>query len=178
MKKTQGEDLLRQANMRSERNATRAQCGLDPAPEDEAWQQKLIDKHMKAQEELLVEQKAQFVEVYGKDDQLAETIWSWRGADQLAAKLDEVVPAVAGKLESPADVAKELSDLCARQDAYHESQETRIKTDERVKKAQAAALEELLNETKQECDELMGKIGVEEDAKLAAFAAAGDAAMG
>ena len=42
------------------------------------------------QEELLNDQKTQFHEVYGATDDLAETIWSWRNADDLASKLDEV----------------------------------------------------------------------------------------
>lgn len=42
------------------------------------------------QEELLSDQKNQFHEVYGSKDELAETIWSWRNADDLQNKLDEV----------------------------------------------------------------------------------------
>ena len=176
MKQMQSEDILRQANMRSERNASRAQCGLEPVDGDEAWQQQLIDKHMRVQEELLQEQKAQFLEVYGKTDELAETIWSWRGAEALGTKLDEVVPAVAGALESPADVAQELTDLCARQDLYRDAQEARIiKLDESIKAAQSAALDDVFSTARQEGEELLVKIDSEEDQKLAAFAAAGDA---
>jgi serine/threonine protein kinase len=81
MKQMQSDTILRQANMRNERNAARVQAGLPAGDADEAWQQQMIDKHNADQEALLVDQKAQFVEVYGNSDELADTIWSHRNSE-------------------------------------------------------------------------------------------------
>ena len=175
MKQTQSENMIRQTNMRNERNASRTQCGLPPIASDDAWQQVLIDRHNRSQEELLGEQKSQFHEVYGKADDLAETIWSWRNTEDLHSKLEEVVPAVPGTLESPADVAKEHADLTIRQDAYRDAQEVRIlKLDETIKSGQMVTLEEVLGSGKREAEELIQKIDSEEDEKLLMFAQQAD----
>ncbi len=42
------------------------------------------------QEELLSDQKSQLHEVYGGTNELTEAVWSWRNADDLQNKLDEV----------------------------------------------------------------------------------------
>jgi hypothetical protein len=171
MKQTQSENMIRQTNIRNERNTSRTQCGLPPVAFDDAWQQQLIDKHNRMQEELLGEQKAQFHEVYGAQDELAETIWSWRNTEDLHGKLDDVVPAIPGPLESPADVNKEHADLCARQDLYRNSQEDRIaKLDDAVKQGQMATIDEVLISGKREAEELLAKIDAEEDERLVVFA--------
>ncbi len=171
MKQTQSENMIRQTNIRNERNSSRTQCGLPPVASDDAWQQQLIDKHNRMQEELLAEQKAQFHEVYGKQGELAETIWSWRNTEDLHSKLEDVVPAVPGALESPAEVNKEHADLTVRQDAYRDAQEARIaKLDDSVKQGQMATIDEVLASGKREAEELMQKVDVEEDERLALFA--------
>ena len=171
MKQTQSENMIRQTNIRNERNTSRTQCGLPPVAFDDAWQQQLIDRHNRMQEELLSEQKAQFHEVYGSLDELAETIWSWRNTEDLQGKLDEVVPAVPGPLESPADVNKENVDLCARQDAYRNAQEERIaRLDDAVKQGQMTTIDEVLGNGKREAEELIAKIDAEEEERLIAFA--------
>lgn len=175
LKQMQSEDMIRQTNMRNERNASRVSCGLPEIPPDGAWQQELMDKHFKVQEELVREQKAQFHEVYGQKDDLAETIWSWRNADDLLAKLEEVVPAIPGPLESPEDVAKETAELVQKQDAYRDSQEARIsQLDEAIKQGQVQSIEEVFANGKREGEELIQKIDAEENEKLAAFATQAD----
>jgi hypothetical protein len=194
MKQMQSDTILRQANMRNERNAARVQAGLAAGDADEAWQQQMIDKHNADQEALLVDQKAQFVEVYGKSDELADTIWSHRNSEgmiindlfffffsffffvDLNTKLDEVVPATPGPLQSPDDLAKELADLQGRQDSYRETQEGLIsKTDETVKGAQVSKVDEVFAAGKKEAQELVDAIDKEEEAKLGAFCVAAEA---
>jgi serine/threonine protein kinase len=171
MKQTQSENLIRQTNIRNERNTSRMQCGLPAAASDDAWQQQLIDKHIRMQEELLIEQKGQFHEVYQNSDDLAETIWSWRNSDDLQNKLDEVVPQAPGPHESSVDVAKEHADLVLRQDAYRDAQESRIsKLDDSIKQQQMGTLDELMGSGKREAEELIAKIDAEEDERLQGFA--------
>ena len=135
----------------------------------------MIDRHIRMQEELLAEQKSQFLEVYQTRDELAETIWSWRNSDDLNTKLDEVVPATPGPHESSSDVAKEHADLVARQDVYRDGQEARIvKLDDAIKSSQMTSLEDLLNTGKREAEELIAKIDAEEDERLNLFATAAE----
>lgn len=175
MKQMQSENLIRQTNIRNEKNTARLQCGLPPAASDDAWQQQMIDRHVRMQEELLAEQKSQFLEVYQNKDDLAETIWSWRNWDDLQGKLDEVVPATPGPHESAQDVAKEHAELVGRQDAYRDAQEARIgRLDEAVKQSEANTLEDLFSAGRREAEELIAKIDAEEDERLASFAQAAE----
>lgn len=178
LKQMQSDEMIQQTNMRNVRKTSRASSGLPEAPEDDGWQQKLMDRHYKVQEELLSEQKAQFHEVYGAKDELAEAIWSWRNADDLQNKLDEVVPSVSGPLESPEDVAKEATELAQKQDHYRDLQEKRIaQLDDAIRMSQQQTLDETLATAKRECDELIEKQTQECAAKLAEFNAACAAAQ-
>lgn len=171
----QSEDMIQQTNIRNERKQTRQQCGLPELPNDNAWQQQLMDKHHRVREELVAEQKAQFYEVYGKKDDLAETIWSWRNAEDIAMKMEEVVPLEPAPLESPEGVAKETAELIRRQDAYRDQQEQRIvKLEDAIRSSQSATLDDCIAAGKREADELIQKIDAEEEEKLAQFAAVGD----
>ena len=125
----------------------RGKFNLVDENDDPEWEQKLIDAQFSLQSDSLKEQKILFEKVYGNHDKMAEKLWSWRNADDLKTKLDELVPLMEVKIISAGESGTQLAQLVSEQDNFKDSEWTAISAiKETVKKEGQTHLTALLDE--------------------------------